>query len=328
MNIYQATLEFLAAQDVVSEWHELSQLLTERSAQQPLHWRLPMTICEAVGGQVEQVIPAIATIACLHTSIVLVDDMLDSDPEGLHLQWGEGTIANYAQALLSLAHHAVMSVPNNQRLDRDLFHQVSRTGMMTALGQALDAKGIDDEADYWRIANAKSAPFFGLSFYLGAQMGGANGETCTKLQQLGELYGELIQIHDDLGDSMTVPASPDWQQNHATLPILFAQTVTHPERERFLQLRKVIPDEAALVEAQDILIRCGAISYTLDHLLRRYNQAEALLPSLNFAHPDRMHQLFAKLIAPVKELLQLAGETNPDVALQILIQESALPTAG
>lgn len=41
-----------------------------------------------------------------------------------------------------------------------------------------------------------------------------------------ELYGEMI--HDNLNDTMVVPANPDWLQGRKPLPILFAQTVEHP----------------------------------------------------------------------------------------------------
>lgn len=324
MNIYQAALDYLTAQEVVGKWSELSQLLTERFAQQPIHWHLPLVICEAVGGQSEQAIPAVATIACLHTSIVLIDDMLDDDPKGMHLRWGDGATANISQALTSLASYTAGHAGRNPRKECELYSHISHAGVMTALGQAWDVHGIYDEDSYWRIAHAKSAPFFGLSFYLGAQMGGADEETCRKIEQLGQLYGELIQVHDDLGDSMVVPASPDWRQNHATLPILFAQTVEHPELEHFQRLRKAISDQDALSEAQGILIRCGAISYTIDHLLRRYQYAQDLLKSITLPHPEYIDRLFLTLIQPVKELLRLTGEQDADAALQILIRESAL----
>ena len=84
------------------------------------------------------------------------------------------------------------------------------------------------------------------------------------LQKLGGIYGEMIQIHDDMHDAMETPANPDWVQGRSPLPILFASLVSHPEQKRFLALVQNITEPAALQEAQDILIRWGAISYCAD----------------------------------------------------------------
>lgn len=71
----------------------------------------------------------------------------------------------------------------------------------------------------------------------------------------------MIQLHDDLNDTMAVPANPDWLQGRKPLPILFAQSVDHPDHARFQELCQDISNENALREAQDILIRCGGVSY-------------------------------------------------------------------
>lgn len=126
--------------------------------------------------------------------------------------------------------------------------------------------------------------------------------------RLGALYGEMVQIHDDLHDTLTIPAGPDWTQGRLPLPILFTQMVDHPERERFLELReRVGEDEEALREAQLILVRCGALSYSIDQLLPRIAAAQQLFDQLPFVYPDKIEIMLAKIIDPVRNLMEKIG---------------------
>jgi geranylgeranyl pyrophosphate synthase len=146
---------------------------------------------------------------------------------------------------------------------------------------------------------------------LGALFGEAPFELAEKIKQIGGLYGEMIQIHDDLNDTMAVPANPDWVQGRAPLPILFAKLVDHPERSRFLELCGEVTDENALREAQEILIRCGAVSYCVDQLLRRHQSARDILQGTELARPELIECLLEEVIAPVWKLFDAIGESPP-----------------
>ena len=78
--------------------------------------------------------------------------------------------------------------------------------LATAWGQRLDLMNPGDETSYWAVVQAKSAPCFGAALESGAWLGGADRETALALRALGEAYGEMIQIHDDLQDVMATPA--------------------------------------------------------------------------------------------------------------------------
>jgi len=58
------------------------------------------------------------------------------------------------------------------------------------------------------MVQTKSSPFFGMALQIGALLGGASIETAKRLKELGNLYGEMIQVHDDLSDTLAVPATP------------------------------------------------------------------------------------------------------------------------
>jgi geranylgeranyl diphosphate synthase type I len=313
MDVFARALDALCALPAVQSWPDAQALLTHSTTQKPRHWNLPVIACEAVGGTSEQAIPAVAAIACLHTGILLIDDLLDSDPRGEYRTLGAPATANLAAALQAaalevIAHHASADAA----AQRAALCSLNCAALATALGQHLDSQNPVDEATYWRVVQAKSAPFFGAALQVGALVGGALLETAEQLWQFGCQYGEMIQIHDDLNDCLTVPANPDWTLGRSPLPILFAQSVDHPDRARFLELRRAMPDPGALAEAQNILIRCGAVSYGVHHLFARFQMAQQSLKRMPLIDRAGLEALLEGLIRPVEELFQAVGMAPPD----------------
>jgi geranylgeranyl pyrophosphate synthase len=170
------------------------------------------------------------------------------------------------------------------------------------------------EANKWKIARAKSSPFFSTAFEIGALAGGASVEMAAQIKELGVIYGEMIQIHDDLDDALAVPAKPDWNAGRASLPILYAQVVDHPSRSRFGELRPHVCEQvSALEEAQQILIECGAVSYCIHALLEKYDRARGLISALKLERRDVMKKIFEDVIQPALRLLDEADKL-PDAS--------------
>jgi len=300
-------------------WPEMLTLFRKASAKKPHHWRLPAIACDAVGGDANQAILAVLAIACSHISILLVDDMLDADPRGEYHRIGEGAAANLASGFqaVGLAAMARGIVEPEARITA--LCSLNQMALTTALGQHMDVQNPQDVDAYWEIVRTKSSPFFGVALQVGALVGGASLDTAAQIEQFGCLYGEMVQIHDDLSDAMAAPANADWMLGRASLPTLFAQVVDHPDRERFMALREVIPASDALAEAQAILIRCGAVSYCIDQLLCRVQAAREILASTSFARPateSRLEGLLAGVVEPVKNLFAEIGLEQPETVFQ------------
>ena len=315
MNPYRSTVDLLLKIPVVQDWPELRTLLTQAAAREPKHWQLPVRACEAVGKPADHAIPAVAAIACAQVSILLIDDMLDEDPRGEYRHAGPAKTANYAAAFQAAGLEVLLR--NDWQLTKKLsaLRNINQMILILALGQHLDVRTSIDETVYWKIVGNKSSSFFGTALYLGALLGEASNEISNRLEQIGCLYGAMIQIHDDLNDTMAVPANPDWLQGRSPLPILFAKVVDHPERSRFLELCGEITDEGALREAQDILTRCGAVSYCVDQLLRRHQSAQEILQSVELARPELIESLLEEVVAPVWKLFEAIEVAPPRTAI-------------
>jgi len=314
MDIYEQAINGFLGISGVNAWEEMQILFQRIASAKPYHWSLPVRACETIGGTPEQAVPAVIAMGCSHISIILVDDMLDADPRGEYQRIGAPAAANLACAFQAAGLEAIVRSGVEPAILSIALTSFNRMYLMTALGQSWDVKCPIDETAYWRIVQTKSSPFFGAALQIGALLGGTSIETAGKLKELGNLYGEMIQIHDDLSDTLAVPANPDWLQGRSPLPILFAKVVDHPERSRFLELCGEISDENALQEAQDILVRCGAVSYCMDQLLRRYQSAQEALQAAELARPESIESLLDEVIAPVWKLFDAIEVSPPGIA--------------
>jgi len=307
MDIHKSTVEYLSTLRTITTWQEMEEILRRSASARPRDWRLPVITCQAVGGSAEKAIPASAALACAQISIILTDDMLDDDPRGEFRRLGHGRAANYALAFQAAGVEALLEGGAGLKIRSDAVNVLNGMMARTAYGQELDVHNPSDETEYWRVVEHKSAPFYGCACHLGALFGGAERGVASGLKRLGEIYGEMIQIHDDLNDTMAVPANADWIQKRKPLPILFSLSVDHPDRGRFMELFQNINTESALQEAQGILIRCGAVSYCVDQLLCRHQEARGILGSIHLFQSDEVAELLDEIIAPVRKLFDALG---------------------
>jgi len=273
-------------------------------------WHLPVLACQAVGGDESMAIPGGAAIACMEISIVLVDDMLDEDPRSEHLRYGSGPTANLALAFQAAAFRVIeqASVSPDRRVA--IIADLAQVALATALAQHWDVQNLEGEANYWKVVRAKTTPLYSAALHIGALLGNATAAVATGLRDFGVLFGELTQIRDDLFDAFQTPANPDWTLGRNSMLTLYARTAEHPDRALFVYLLPRIDDPQALREAQQILIRCGAVSYCVYHLFKRHREARQLLENIPLADPTPMMDLLGWQTQSLIGLLQTIGMEN------------------
>jgi geranylgeranyl pyrophosphate synthase len=293
----------------MAAWPELLDFFTQAVSR--VKWDFPLLACRAVGGESAVGVSGAAAIACIQLSLVLVDDMLDQDPRGAHLQFGEGATANFAFALQSAAFRIAGRASVDTERRAAVCASLAQMALTSAFGQDLDTRNPGGENNYWKIVQAKSATCFGAALYIGALLGEASSEVAERLYDFGFLVGENIQIYDDLLDALQSPASPDWKQGWSNLAILYALTANHPERAQLEALRTKVDDPEALGTAQQILIRCGAISYCVYHIVKRHQAAKQLLDGISLTDPAPLRKLITDQTEPLIMLLESVGAVIP-----------------
>jgi geranylgeranyl pyrophosphate synthase len=309
MDVYQSAIRLLEQQPEVQLWPELRRGLQRASHKAPIAVLLPSLACKAFGGREAAARPAVAAMTCAQISLLLVDDILDEDPRGEYHRLGKGRAANLSAAFASLANLVLL---NTEALPQPILAARALNRMLLALahGQDMDVQNQPSEAAYWQVTRAKSSTYFGASLLLGALCADADLEEARKLEQFGETYGEMMQIHDDLNDCLDSAPGPDWLEGRYSLPILFASIVKHPQRDRFSELRGNITVEGALEEAQTILVESGAISYCVNELALRHATAKQQLDDIKLADNTGLHLLLAEVIEPVQRLIATVGANS------------------
>lgn len=312
MEIYEQAMNLLLNHPQSLAWPELAKVCERARSHRPIAWDFSIVASEAVGGQPEAATAAVAALTCAHMALILIDDLLDEDPRGLHNTIGMGRAANLSTGLIAMGMDILHKSEIKQR--QLAAAALGELVLNTAYGQDLDVQNVQTEEAYWEVTRAKSSPYFGTGLYLGALCAGASLELAEKLKEFGRLFGEIMQIHDDLNDCLATPANVDWMQGRSPLPILFASIVAHPQQERFIELRGKAADSAALEEAQAILVSSGAISYCVNELMLRQGQAKSLLVAMSLPNPQPLAQLLEQAIAPVQNLFAKVGAEFPVIS--------------
>jgi geranylgeranyl diphosphate synthase type I len=184
--------------------------------------------------------------------------------------------------------------------------------LATCYGQGLDSQEVTTEEEYWRVVGNKTPPLFGEALRMGALLGGATPDTAELLARVGRALGLFIQVNDDMADAMAVPACADWQRRHNNLPILFALTADHAEREEFVRLSAQSGDAAALAAAQKILLRSGAISFCALRLIEFSREIRELLGSVALKDPAPVARIVDLHMKPLHRLLEKVGVEEPE----------------
>lgn len=296
----------------IAAWPEMSDLIDRAVHREWISvWDYPVVSCQAVGGTEEQSLPGAAAVFCSVVSIHLVDDMLDDDPRGDYHRLGIGPTANLALAFQAAGHRLLDEPSLDLQLRAKLQAIFAGMSLATSFGQNLDARELKSEQEYWRTVESKTPPLFAAALEIGALLGGASGQTAKQLAHFGHVLGLFVQVSDDLSDALQAPARADWQRGSNNLPILYALTAEHPDREEFQQLVSRVNDPEALALAQKILLRCGAISYCAFKLLEFAREARSSLARIPLDNPEPVARLLDLHMRPLHKLFESVGVEEP-----------------
>jgi geranylgeranyl pyrophosphate synthase len=297
---------------IVSSWPQMLALIERVGHREATSvWEHPVSACLAVGGREEAAIPAAGAVFCSLISIHLVDDMLDEEPLGDFRRIGEGRTANLALAFQAAGHLLLADAEAPAEVRSALQMSCARMSLATCHGQELDARELASEADYWRVVGTKTPPLFGEALRMGALLGGATADLAEELAAIGRVLGKFIQVSDDVTDALETPARADWQRRSNSLPLLFAMTAGHSERQEFLHLSARADDPESLAAAQKILFRSGAISYCTLKLIETAREARDLFARISLRHPEPIEQLLEVHTRPLYRLLEIVGVQDP-----------------
>src|SRR5688572_1121497 len=135
---YEIVTKFILDMSFVRSWPELQRFIVKTASTKPRDWKLPVLGNHVAGGSSTQLIKAVAAIACLHMSIILIDDMLESDPRGDYHRVGSGNASNMASALQAASLEIIMLSDTKPEVKLITLRNLNEMILNVAIGQALD----------------------------------------------------------------------------------------------------------------------------------------------------------------------------------------------
>ncbi len=163
--------------------------------------------CQAVGGRIEDALPAAVGLELFHDFTLIHDDIMDQDElrRGsltIHKKWDVGTAILAGDALIGMAYRS-MQQARTDRLE-EVLHLFSEGVIKVCEGQALDkefeGRPQISEAEYLEMISKKTAWLFRISCQIGAIIGGGTEAQIDAMAEFGYQLGIGFQIQDDLLD--------------------------------------------------------------------------------------------------------------------------------
>ncbi|MBI4297338.1 MAG: polyprenyl synthetase family protein [Chloroflexi bacterium] len=216
---------------------------------------LCLLACQAVGGDMEQALPAAAALELAHNFSLVHDDIQDGDSQRRHRPtlwylWGKAQALNAGNALRILAGRALerlegQGVPIPKRLqasrllDRSILEMIEGQYLDLSYESRLD---IATQA-YLEMVERKTAALIGCSLHLGALLGGGDGTTAEAFCNAGRKLGLAFQIRDDIlgiwgrEESTGKPLGGDLRRRKKSYPVVLAlEKATGTARDELLSL--------------------------------------------------------------------------------------------
>lgn len=263
---------------------------------------LCMLTCEAVGGSVDDALPAAVAVELLHNFSLIHDDIEDGSPTRRHRPtvwklWGVPQAINVGDAMFTLARRALHALQDRHRAERVLraFRIFDDACVALTEGQHLDMRfehtlNVSVE-DYLYMIRGKTAALLGASVALGALLGGADDSVQEQYRAFGENLGLSFQIVDDIlgiwGDESRTGKSTasDILSKKKTLPVLFA--LNHPQvGERMRELYAGPPfSERDVPVVLSLLDEIDARGYARTLAAHHHEQALAALAATGIVSP-------------------------------------------
>jgi geranylgeranyl diphosphate synthase type II len=230
---------------------------------------LVLAAAEAVGGTVEDALPAAAAFEMIHTYSLIHDDLPAMDDDSLrrgrptsHVVFGEAVAILAGDALQTHAFAVLADPPSPCRLSADrrvraiaeLASAAGAGGMVG--GQVLDIESEGrpvDAATLERIHRHKTGALIRASARVGGIVSGASEDDLSRLTRFGEEAGLAFQIVDDILDvegndaSLGKSVGKDARSGKATYPLVHGVSEARQKAEELVSsaLRRLEPFGAA-----------------------------------------------------------------------------------
>lgn len=253
--------------------------------------------------------------------LVLFDDVIDNDIDPTFWQTHfegmdsihkvRGSIINLGTVLFAIVGEKLASLVNIEGLPSEVASRIQQQTFQTLVPiiegqQASIVTQAPTLAEALHIAQLKSGHFYGLVCWNAAYLASFDRELAESFRQVGQIFGMIVQIFNDLNGIWPHGEIPsDLKSGAWSLPIAYTLSVI-PENEK-IRLKSLVQqaphDESAEQQAREILIQSGAFVYWQIESQLRLKQAKELICELleESLHREKLFGLFDNLLVVMAE---------------------------
>jgi geranylgeranyl diphosphate synthase type I len=170
---------------------------------------ISMISCEAVLGNIENVIPLAISIELIHNFTLVHDDIMDKsklrrNTPTVHTQYGEPTAILAGDLLFTKAFEVIHNFNGDPSIFKKINYNLVEGVREVCEGQQLDMefekRNDVTEEEYFDMIQKKTSALFMLAAEGGSILGGGNEDQNIGLRNYGKYLGLAFQIRDDFLD--------------------------------------------------------------------------------------------------------------------------------
>ncbi len=255
--------------------------------------------CQAVGGNVEDALPAAVGLELFHDFTLIHDDIMDQDElrRGtltIHKKWDVGTAILAGDALIGMAYRSMQQAHTDRLVD--ILHLFSEAVIKVCEGQALDKEFENrpevSEAEYLDMISKKTAWLFKISCQIGALIGGGSEAQVQAMAEFGYQLGIGFQIQDDLLDFVADESKlgkhvgSDLQRDKKTYVTLKYRELIEKHPHRAEQYPSHIYQFTSLEELKAALYQLGLVEETQQVVENYISRALRALETVQPLNPE------------------------------------------
>lgn len=256
-----------------------------------------MLSCEAVKGDVRNVMSLAIALELIHNFTLVHDDIMDKSKlrrnmPAVHIKYGEPTAIIAGDLLFTKAFESMHAITGDTKVFKNVEFGLIDCIREICEGQQLDIefenRKIVSEDEYIEMILKKTAVFFMYAAEAGAILGGGSREQSNALNEYGKSLGLGFQIHDDYLDmssseeTLGKDIGNDIRNGKKTL--IAVHSLNNAKGEDRKQLEKIFGNDKAtdeqIKQVYDIFDKIGSIEYAKKAAITHCEKAKNALELL------------------------------------------------
>ena len=232
-----------------------------------------------------------AIIECLHTAMLLHDDVVDEalqrrGKNTANQQWGNATTILVGDYIYARAFQMILSV-NNAEISKTIATTVSEI----AEGEVLQLSNTGNynltEDTYIEIIKRKTAVLFAATAKSSSILANQPIKHQEDMYKYGEHLGVMFQIIDDILDYQGDPATTgknigtDLREGKMTLPLIKTLNDANDEEKQMISQAITAKDSSRSSEIIDLVKNCSAITQCLQEAQKHAMEAKKAINHLS-----------------------------------------------